>query len=75
MLIVGDILQFHNERRDRVWPLWQFSNAETERLASRTSSRLQAELLLMVELLLPGTPILFYGDELGVQNAQDAVSI
>lgn len=73
--VIGDILQFHDERHDRVWPLWQFANAQTERLASRTSSRLQAELLLMVELLLPGTPILFYGDELFVQDAQDMVSL
>lgn len=71
--VIGDILQFYLEQRDRVWPLWQFSNAQTERLASRTSSRLHAELLLMVELLLPGTPILYYGDELGVQDAQDTV--
>jgi glycosidase len=71
--VIGDILQFHNERK--VWPLWQFANAQTERLASRTSSRLQAELLLMVELLLPGTPILFYGDELFIHDGHDMVSL
>ncbi|KAI6228450.1 Alpha-glucosidase [Aphelenchoides besseyi] len=68
--VIGDILEFHLES-EGVWPLWQFGSSQTERLASRTRSRLQAELLLMVELMLPGTPILFYGDELGIQNAQD----
>jgi glycosidase len=53
----------------------RLGNAQNERLSSRTSSRLHAELLLMVELLLPGTPILYYGDELGVQDAQDTVTI
>jgi hypothetical protein len=26
--VIGDILQFHSENRDHVWPLWQFSKLQ-----------------------------------------------
>uniref|UniRef100_A0A1I7SV42 alpha-glucosidase n=1 Tax=Bursaphelenchus xylophilus TaxID=6326 RepID=A0A1I7SV42_BURXY len=72
--VIGDILQFY-QSADDIWPMWQFGDADTERLASRTRSRLQAELLQMVQLLLPGTPIVYYGDMVGAKEVKAMVRV
>lgn len=73
--VVADVLQFFQAGHGLgVWPLWQFGDSSTARLASRTRSRLQAELLQLLLVLLPGTPILYYGDELGVKDLPQGVS-
>ena len=49
------------------WPNWVFGNHDNSRLATRLgpdAARAAAVLLLT----LPGTPTIYYGDELGMQN-------
>ncbi|GMS82236.1 hypothetical protein PENTCL1PPCAC_4411, partial [Pristionchus entomophagus] len=65
--ILADLLLFHS-LHDDVIPAWEFGNPFVSRLASRVGSRRHAELLLMVQLMLPGSNAFYYGDELGMRN-------
>jgi alpha-glucosidase len=47
------------------WPNWVLSNHDKSRLASRLGAA-QARVAAMLLLTLRGTPILYYGDELGM---------
>jgi len=53
---------------DEAWPLWTASNHDIGRLASRWAegddARIRCALFLLV--LLRGTPVLYYGDEIGL---------
>lgn len=44
----------------------QFGNPQLSRIASRVQSQQQAELLTMLQLLLPGTNSIYYGEEIGM---------
>ncbi|ETN70955.1 hypothetical protein NECAME_14442 [Necator americanus] len=68
--ILSDILLFHTNNPS-VWPQWEFGNQYVSRVASRVESRAHAELLLMLQLILPGTNNFYYGDELGMKNLPD----
>lgn len=48
-------------------PFYCFGNHDKPRLASRFGSE-QARLIGMLQLALPGTPVIYYGDELGMKN-------
>ncbi|KAF5292583.1 hypothetical protein FQA39_LY13916 [Lamprigera yunnana] len=53
------------------WVLWTLSNENTMRLANKlpyTNATLGASLL---QMMLPGTPCIFYGDEIGLQQVLD----
>jgi len=49
------------------WPNWVLGNHDTSRVASRVGPA-QARVAAMLLLTLPGTPILYYGDELGLRD-------
>ncbi len=49
------------------WPNWVFSNHDRPRVATRYGKE-QARVAAMLLLTLRGTPTLYYGDELGMQN-------
>ena len=49
------------------WPNWVLGNHDQPRVASRLG-RAQARVAAMLLLTLRGTPTLYYGDELGMQN-------
>nr|CAD2189737.1 unnamed protein product [Meloidogyne enterolobii] len=80
--IIADLLIFHkndeemsatglvekDEDRVKVWPVWNFGNAFTPRLAFRVGSRIIAEILIQLILILPGTPLLYYGEEIGQKD-------
>ncbi|KAJ1352761.1 Alpha amylase, catalytic domain [Parelaphostrongylus tenuis] len=72
--ILSDILLFHSNN-PKVWPQWEFGNPWLSRVASRVESRAQAELLLMVQLILPGTNNFYYGDEIGMKDLQDSAIV
>lgn len=48
-------------------PVYCFGNHDQSRLASRVGSE-QARLIALMQLCLPGLPVVYYGDELGMQN-------
>src|SRR4029453_5122441 len=49
------------------WPNWVLGNPDTARVASRLGPA-QARVAAMLLLTLPGTPILYQGDELGLTD-------
>jgi alpha-glucosidase len=49
------------------WPNWVLGNHDQPRLASRIGTA-QARVAAMLLLTLRGTPTLYYGDEIGMQN-------
>jgi len=50
------------------WPNYVLGNHDTGRLASRFGGQAQARVAAMMLLTLRGTPTLYYGDELGIEN-------
>jgi len=48
-------------------PFYCFSNHDKPRLASRVGER-QARLIGLMQLTLPGIPVIYYGDELGMHD-------
>lgn len=50
------------------WPNYVLGNHDESRVATRLGSPAQARLALLLLLTLRGTPTLYYGDELGMQD-------
>jgi len=50
------------------WPNYVLGNHDTARLAFRFGGQAQARVAAMMLLTLRGTPTLYYGDELGMEN-------
>lgn len=53
------------------WPNWVLGNRDTERVASRLGAKL-IDAMAMVQLLLPGTPFTYYGEEIGMEDVAPA---
>jgi alpha-glucosidase len=51
----------------KAWPNWVLGNHDEPRLATRIGTE-QARVAAMLLMTLKGTPFLYYGDELGLQN-------
>jgi alpha-glucosidase len=51
------------------WPNWVLGNHDRPRIASRVGAE-QARLAAMLLLTLHGTPTIYYGDEIGMEQAQ-----
>uniref|UniRef100_A0A2K6VEB6 alpha-glucosidase n=1 Tax=Onchocerca volvulus TaxID=6282 RepID=A0A2K6VEB6_ONCVO len=62
--ILTELVQFH--AANNISALWEFGNPQLSRIASRIKSQQQAELLTMLQLFLPGTNSIYYGDEIGM---------
>jgi len=65
--ILADVLAVHNLNDDFL-PMWEFGNPYVSRLASRVQSRTQAEVLTLLQLLLPGSNNFYYGEEIGMRD-------
>jgi alpha-glucosidase len=51
------------------WPSWMLSTHDGRRVASRAGAA-QAPVAAMMLLTLPGTPIIYYGDEIGMHDVK-----
>jgi len=60
---------FENLLGNELRPFYCFSNHDKPRLASRVGEQ-QAKLIGMLQLTLPGIPVVYYGDELGMQDVR-----
>lgn len=50
-------------------PVYCFSNHDQPRIATRFGGEEQARLIALMQLTLPGLPVVYYGDEIGMANA------
>ena len=50
-------------------PVYCFSNHDQARIATRYGGTEQARLVALMQLTLPGLPVVYYGDEIGMTNA------
>lgn len=65
--IASLIIRYEGLLPDRAWPNWVLGNHDRPRIASRVGSA-QARVAGMLLLTLRGTPTLYYGDELGMEQ-------
>lgn len=56
-----------SSRNPCAWPSWVLGNHDQKRIASRVG-KAQARVAMLILLTLRGTPTLYYGDELGLEN-------
>jgi alpha-glucosidase len=61
------ILEYERALPDGAWPNWVLGNHDRPRIASRIGQE-QARIAAMLLLTLRGTPTLYYGDEIGMQQ-------
>ncbi|CAG9540596.1 unnamed protein product [Cercopithifilaria johnstoni] len=64
--VLTELISFHEA--NNISAMWEFGNPELSRIASRVKSPQQAEMLSMLQLLLPGTISIYYGDEIGMMD-------
>jgi alpha-glucosidase len=65
--IAALITEYHQALPAGAWPNWVLGNHDQPRIASRVGSA-QARVAAMLLLTVPGTPTLYYGDELGMTD-------
>ncbi len=65
--LAGVIRGYEAALPDGAWPNWVLGNHDRPRVASRLGSA-QARVAAMLLLTLRGTPTLYYGDELGLED-------
>lgn len=61
------INEFQMLSKGKMRPFYCFSNHDQVRIVSRFGAK-QARLIAMLQLTLPGIPVVYYGDELGMYN-------
>ncbi|SIR19808.1 alpha-glucosidase [Paracoccus thiocyanatus] len=67
--IAGLIREYEAALPEGGWPNWVLGNHDQKRIASRVGSA-QARVAAMLLLTLRGTPTLYYGDEIGMQDSE-----
>ena len=65
----GLIAEYERLLPEGAWPNWVLGNHDKPRIASRVGAA-QARVAAMLLLTLRGTPTLYYGDEIGMQNVR-----
>lgn len=65
----GNIDAYLNAIPDKAWPCWVIGGHDKKRIASKVSQR-QLPNLAMLLLTLKGTPFLFAGDEIGMDQVE-----
>jgi alpha-glucosidase len=61
------INEFQMLMQGKLRPFYCFGNHDQSRIASRFGTK-QARLIAMLQLTLPGIPVVYYGDELGMHD-------
>lgn len=67
---VQDTVKAWMDKMDgKYWPNWTVGNHDNPRSVTRLGSELQARLAAMLTLTLPGTPGIYYGEEIGMEDS------
>jgi glycosidase len=53
------------------WIQWSMGSIDTERLTSQLPTANASLAAILFEMMLPGTPSIFYGDEIGIEELKD----
>lgn len=53
---------------DQHTPVYCFSNHDQSRIVTRMGGEEQARLIALLQMTLPGLPVVYYGDEIGMPN-------
>lgn len=61
--------QYEGALPEKGWPNWVLGNHDKSRIATRVGLK-QAKIAAILLLTLRGTPTLYYGDEIGMQNVE-----
>ncbi|XP_065562925.1 probable maltase [Artemia franciscana] len=56
---------------ESMWPNWVLGNHDRSRVATRVGENL-SDSMNMIAMLLPGTPINYYGEEIGMEDSPDS---
>ncbi|AHM59643.1 alpha amylase [Flammeovirgaceae bacterium 311] len=67
--IAAAIDEYEAALPDEAWPNWVIGNHDQARVLSRIG-KAQAKVAAMLLLTLRGTPIMYYGDEIGMSNVE-----
>jgi len=62
------IVEYEKNLPNDAWPNWVLGNHDTDRIATKTRAENNARIAQMLLLTLRGTPTMYYGDELGMEN-------
>ncbi len=65
--LLAYIKRYESTLPESGWPSWVLGNHDQKRIASRVGPA-QARVAMLILLTLRGTPTLYYGDELGLEN-------
>lgn len=65
--VANAILDYERSLPEGAWPNWVLGNHDQSRIASRLGTE-QARVAAMLLLTLRGSPTLYYGDELGLED-------
>lgn len=60
--------EFQTNIRDEDVPVYVLGNHDQSRIATRLGSEYAARVAAMMKLTLPGTPFIYYGDEIGMED-------
>jgi alpha-glucosidase len=60
--------EFQKSIREHDIPVYVLGNHDQSRIVSRLGGMMQARLAAMMKLTLPGTPFIYYGDEIGMED-------
>ena len=68
-VIEAAISEYEGSLPPEGWPNWVLGNHDKSRIASRAGAQ-QAKIAAMLLLTLKGTPTMYYGDEIGMQDVE-----
>ena len=67
--IESEIKNYLEVLPDKAWPNFNLGNHDKPRIATRFGADL-VDAMNMIYMLLPGTPITYYGEEIGMTDGQ-----
>jgi alpha-glucosidase len=66
--LTAAIENYNNQLPDKGWPVWLISTHDSSRIATRAGDE-GARVAAMLLMTLRGTPIVYYGEEIGMHDA------
>ncbi|PSN49530.1 hypothetical protein C0J52_04977 [Blattella germanica] len=68
---IDKVIKMLSEKPSYPWIHWHLGSIDSKRLTSQLPTANASLAALMFELMLPGSPSIFYGDEIGLEDFKD----